>query len=194
MSNNNKIRPVDKYEGSKNKDGLPHGKGKNISIGVDGKISLIEEGVWKNGFLVEGSETLFGNQQNDGSYAIKKEVGKWRFDEKKNYCEEYPSGEGKELYYKNEKDFKNDKPMGYVKGKSLLHLQCHFGQDSISLAKMGADVTGVDFSNVAITEARKLAHELKASVQFIENDVLNLTLEKEFDISQSNLCLSFKFG
>ncbi|MDC3099336.1 hypothetical protein OA337_02095 [Candidatus Pelagibacter sp.] len=106
----------DKYEGSKNKDGLPHGKGKHISFGVDGKISLIEEGIWKNGFLVEGSETIFGNQQNDGSYAIKKEVGKWRFDEKKNYCEEYLSGEGEELYYKNEEDFKNDKPMGYVKG------------------------------------------------------------------------------
>ena len=106
----------DKYEGSKNKDGLPHGKGKHFSFGADGKISLIEEGIWKNGFLVEGSETLFSNQQNDGSYAIKKEVGKWRFDEKKNYCEEFLSGEGEELYYKNEEDFKNDKPMGYVKG------------------------------------------------------------------------------
>ena len=72
--------------------------------------------------------------------------------------------------------------LGSVKGKSLLHLQCHFGQDSISLAKMGAHVTGVDFSNVAITEAKNLATELNASVQFIESDVLNLSLGKEFDV------------
>tara|TARA_B100001250_G_scaffold48722_1_gene38160 strand:+ start:1866 stop:2672 length:807 start_codon:yes stop_codon:yes gene_type:complete len=72
--------------------------------------------------------------------------------------------------------------LGSVKGKSLLHLQCHFGQDSISLAKMGAKVTGVDFSNIAIAEARKLAHELNASVRFVEDDVLNLTLGKEFDV------------
>ena len=37
-----------------------------------------------------------------------------------------------------------------VEGKSLLHLQCHFGQDSMSLARMGAKVTAVDFSNLAI--------------------------------------------
>ena len=34
--------------------------------------------------------------------------------------------------------------LGDVKGKKILHLQCHFGQDSISLARMGAEVTGVD--------------------------------------------------
>ena len=106
----------DKYEGAKNEDGLPHGKGKHVSVGTDGKISFIEEGIWKNGFLVEGSETLFGDEQADGKYAIKKEVGKWRYDEKKNTCEEFLSGEGEELYYKNEEDFKNNKVMGYVKG------------------------------------------------------------------------------
>ena len=106
----------DKYEGSKNKDGLPHGKGKHISFRSDGKLNFIEEGIWKNGFLVEGSETLFGDEQTEGKYAIKKEVGKWRYDEKKNTCEEFLSGEGEELYYKNEEDLKNNKPMGYVKG------------------------------------------------------------------------------
>ena len=100
----------DKYEGARNEDDLPHGKGKHVSIGADGNISCIQEGIWKNGFLVEGSETLFGDKR------IVKEVGKWRYDEKKNFCEEYLSGEGEELYYKNEEDFKNDKPMGYVKG------------------------------------------------------------------------------
>jgi len=38
--------------------------------------------------------------------------------------------------------------IGDIKEKTILHLQCHFGQDSISLAKMGAKVTAVDFSDM----------------------------------------------
>jgi|TARA_Y100001954_G_C15821193_1_gene610033 ubiquinone/menaquinone biosynthesis C-methylase UbiE len=72
--------------------------------------------------------------------------------------------------------------LGNVKGKSILHLQCHFGQDSISLSKMGAKVTAVDFSRVAINEARKLAKELKIDLEFIEKDVLKLDIKKRFDI------------
>ena len=40
--------------------------------------------------------------------------------------------------------------LGDLKGKKVLHLQCHFGQDSISLARMGAEVVGVDLSDKAI--------------------------------------------
>lgn len=46
-------------------------------------------------------------------------------------------------------------------GANLLHLQCHFGQDTLSLARMGATVTGCDFSEVAIQHAQKLAEELQ---------------------------------
>jgi len=46
--------------------------------------------------------------------------------------------------------------LGDIKGKSILHLQCHFGQDSISLSRLGADVTGIDFSDKAIVSAKKL--------------------------------------
>src|SRR5215204_6526315 len=49
--------------------------------------------------------------------------------------------------------------LGDVKGKSILHLQCHFGQDSISLARIGARVTGIDLSDKAIECARKLAKD-----------------------------------
>ena len=72
--------------------------------------------------------------------------------------------------------------LGDVKEKSLLHLQCHFGQDSISLAKMGADVTAVDFSDVAINEAKKISKEMNTSVNFINSNVLELELSKKFDI------------
>ncbi|MGH2624280.1 MAG: class I SAM-dependent methyltransferase, partial [Sphingobacterium sp.] len=44
--------------------------------------------------------------------------------------------------------------LGDIKGKSILHLQCHFGQDTISLSRLGASVTGVDLSDKAIETAR----------------------------------------
>tara|TARA_B110000879_G_scaffold42581_1_gene60156 strand:+ start:2965 stop:3747 length:783 start_codon:yes stop_codon:yes gene_type:complete len=93
-------------------------------------------------------------------------------------------------FYNNE-EFKKGKDslksielnaIGDVKGKSLLHLQCHFGQDSISFARMGAKVTAVDFSDVAINEAKKISEEINVHVNFIESDVLELKLDKEFDI------------
>jgi SAM-dependent methyltransferase len=71
-----------------------------------------------------------------------------------------------------------------VKGKSLLHLQCHFGMDTLSWARMGAEVTGIDFSTNAIEAARKLADDLKIPARFIQSDVLALpdALEGQFDI------------
>ena len=72
--------------------------------------------------------------------------------------------------------------LGNIKAKSLLHLQCHFGQDSISFARMGAKVTAIDFSNVAIHEAKKIAKETNTDINFLESNVLDLQLNKEFDI------------
>ena len=103
------------YKGSKNNEGIPHGKGSNITRTFDGKINSIEEGKWENGYLVEGSHTFYFHN-NDRKYFIKKEIGKWRYDKEKNFCEEDLSGEGQELYYKDENDLKNNKPLGYIKG------------------------------------------------------------------------------
>ncbi len=72
--------------------------------------------------------------------------------------------------------------IGNINNKELLHLQCHFGQDSISLSRKGANVTAVDFSKNAIQHAKKMAQELETSINFIEEDVLQLNLRKEFDI------------
>ncbi len=71
-----------------------------------------------------------------------------------------------------------------VAGKSLLHLQCHFGLDSLSWARRGADVTGVDFSMNAIEAARQLAAELDIAAHFVQSDVLTLpeALDGQFDI------------
>lgn len=74
--------------------------------------------------------------------------------------------------------------LGEVKGKTVLHLQCHFGQDSLSLARRGAKVTGVDFSKKAIEKARQLNQQLKLDASFIESDVYELDrkLDEQFDI------------
>ena len=74
--------------------------------------------------------------------------------------------------------------VGDVRGKTLLHLQCHFGIDSISWARQGAVVTAVDFSPNAIAQARLLAAEVGAGVRFIESDVDALPgrLHEQFDV------------
>lgn len=76
------------------------------------------------------------------------------------------------------------KLLGDVRGKSVLHLQCHFGQDSLSLARMGANVTGVDLSDKAIDYARELAQEMKYDAKFICCDIYDLPgcSTEKFDI------------
>jgi 2-polyprenyl-3-methyl-5-hydroxy-6-metoxy-1,4-benzoquinol methylase len=74
--------------------------------------------------------------------------------------------------------------LGDLSGKSVLHLQCHFGQDSISLARLGAEVTGVDLSDKAIANAKQLAKETKSNTDFICCDIYELPkyLNRQFDI------------
>lgn len=74
--------------------------------------------------------------------------------------------------------------LGNIEGKSILHLQCHFGQDSISLSRLGAEVTGVDLSDKAIERAKEIALKTNSSATFICCDVYDLPnhLDKQFDI------------
>ncbi len=74
--------------------------------------------------------------------------------------------------------------LGNVQNKSILHLQCHFGQDSISLARLGAKVTGIDLSDKAIEAARDLARKAQTDTEFICTDLYNLPniLDRKFDI------------
>jgi ubiquinone/menaquinone biosynthesis C-methylase UbiE len=74
--------------------------------------------------------------------------------------------------------------LGDVKGKRLLHLQCHFGLDTISWARLGAKVTGVDFSETAIELAREIAKKVGVDAEFVCSNVFDLTkvLEGEYDI------------
>jgi SAM-dependent methyltransferase len=74
--------------------------------------------------------------------------------------------------------------IGPVKGKELLHLQCHFGMDTLSWARLGARVTGADFSDRGVELARSLAAELGIDARFVVSNVYDLpaNLAGEFDI------------
>jgi ubiquinone/menaquinone biosynthesis C-methylase UbiE len=74
--------------------------------------------------------------------------------------------------------------LGDLTGKTVLHLQCHFGQDSLSLARMGAKVTGIDISTDAIEKAIFLNDKLGLDAKFINCNVYDLKnyLDEQFDI------------
>jgi SAM-dependent methyltransferase len=74
--------------------------------------------------------------------------------------------------------------LGDLRGKSILHLQCHFGQDTLSLARLGAEVVGVDLSDKAIESAEELAEKTGLSATFVCCNIydLPLHLDRTFDI------------
>jgi len=72
--------------------------------------------------------------------------------------------------------------VGPVENKTLLHLQCHIGTDTLSWALLGAKVTGVDFSPAALEQARSLADQMKLPARFIEAEVQTLDLGETFDV------------
>lgn len=74
--------------------------------------------------------------------------------------------------------------VGDVAGKRLLHLQCHFGMDTLSWARLGADVTGVDFSEKAIAAARRLCRESGTPGRFVLAELYDAPsrLDETFDV------------
>lgn len=79
--------------------------------------------------------------------------------------------------------------LGDISGKSLLHLQCHFGLDTMSWARLGAKVTGVDFSQKAITLAKSLSEELSIPAEFVCCNIYDLPehLSDRFDIVYTSI-------
>ncbi|WP_148614159.1 class I SAM-dependent methyltransferase [Nocardioides rubriscoriae] len=61
--------------------------------------------------------------------------------------------------------------LGSVAGLRGVHLQCHIGTDTVSLARLGARMTGLDFSAASVAQARELAAACGADVEFVESDV-----------------------
>lgn len=79
--------------------------------------------------------------------------------------------------------------LGDVAGRELVHLQCHFGQDTLSWARLGARVTGLDFSAPAIAAARELAAEIGLAATFVEGNVYDAPalLGRQYDIVYTGL-------
>ncbi|MEP5339907.1 MAG: class I SAM-dependent methyltransferase [Algibacter sp.] len=76
------------------------------------------------------------------------------------------------------------KALGDVSGKSLLHLQCHFGQDTLSWSRKGAKCTGVDLSDEGVKLAKKINDELGLDAKFVCCNVLDTSefVKDTFDI------------
>lgn len=74
--------------------------------------------------------------------------------------------------------------LGDITGKRILHLQCHFGQDTISLERLGSIVTGVDLSDKAIESAKQIAKDTNSNAKFICCDIYDLPnyLNEKFDV------------
>lgn len=80
--------------------------------------------------------------------------------------------------------------VGPVEGRTLVHLQCHFGQDTLSWARLGATVAGLDFSPEAIAEARTLAADIGIDAEFEVSDVYDAVAAlggRRFDIVYTGL-------
>jgi len=83
--------------------------------------------------------------------------------------------------------------VGSVVGKKALHLHCHIGSDTLSWVRLGAEVTGVDFSAKSLAVARRLERECGLKARWIESDIETLPskLDQKFDIviaAQGILC------
>jgi len=74
--------------------------------------------------------------------------------------------------------------IGDLRGRTLLHLQCHFGLDTLALARRGAQVTGLDFSGKAIAAARDLARQAAIEANFVEGNVYDAAelIKARFDL------------
>ncbi|MBN1667496.1 MAG: methyltransferase domain-containing protein [Anaerolineales bacterium] len=74
--------------------------------------------------------------------------------------------------------------VGDVRGKSLVHLLCHIGTDTLSWALLGAEVTGIDISGESLKYARQIAAEMGIAARLIEADILEVQerVQEKFDI------------
>jgi ubiquinone/menaquinone biosynthesis C-methylase UbiE len=74
--------------------------------------------------------------------------------------------------------------VGDVEGKDLLHIQCHIGTDTLSWARLGAKVTGSDFSEASLEKAREIANQIGIEARFVQSDTYELpkNLQGDFDV------------
>jgi len=81
------------------------------------------------------------------------------------------------------------KELGDLSGKKLLHLQCHIGTDTLSLARLGAEVTGIDISGESIRAACGLSSRTGLKARFIQTPLFDLpeALDETFDMVYTSI-------
>ncbi|WP_218021593.1 class I SAM-dependent methyltransferase [Nocardia acidivorans] len=75
--------------------------------------------------------------------------------------------------------------LGDIRGLRGVHLQCHIGTDTLSLTRLGANMTGLDFSAASLAQARKLAEDASAAIEYVETEVyeaVNVLGAGQFDL------------
>ncbi|BCY13877.1 bifunctional 2-polyprenyl-6-hydroxyphenol methylase/3-demethylubiquinol 3-O-methyltransferase UbiG [Actinoplanes sp. L3-i22] len=74
--------------------------------------------------------------------------------------------------------------LGDIAGQRAVHLQCHIGTDTVSLSRLGAELTGLDFSGESLKQARALSERAGADIPFVQSDVYAArdVLDGEFDL------------
>lgn len=74
--------------------------------------------------------------------------------------------------------------LGNIKGKQILHPMCHFGMDSLSMVRMGAEVSGFDLSDKAVEKANELGKKLKLNASFVACDYYDFPkhIHQKFDL------------
>ncbi|HOP26987.1 MAG TPA: class I SAM-dependent methyltransferase [Candidatus Sabulitectum sp.] len=79
--------------------------------------------------------------------------------------------------------------LGDISGKRALHLQCHIGTDTLSLARLGAEVTGIDISEESLKAARELSKKTGISARFIRTALFDLpeVLDERFDLVYTSI-------
>lgn len=79
--------------------------------------------------------------------------------------------------------------MGDLTGKKVLHLQCHIGTDTLSLARLGAEVTGIDISGESLKVAERLSAETGLPARFIQTPLFDLpeVLNEKFDLVYTSI-------
>lgn len=79
--------------------------------------------------------------------------------------------------------------LGDLHGKKVLHLQCHIGTDTLSLARLGADVTGIDISGESLKVARQLTERTGLKARFVQVPLFDLqnVLHEKFDMIYTSI-------
>ncbi|TMJ60834.1 MAG: methyltransferase domain-containing protein [Alphaproteobacteria bacterium] len=144
--------------------------------------------------MASTSRGAYGQIKHKAGLLSMSDIGTFLAANRRNWDERVPMHRrDRNGFYAVERFLRDEKPLhaivlgelGDITGKRVIHLQCHFGLDTLALARHGAIVTGLDFSPAAIEEARRLAEATGLSAEFVCANVYDArhAVAGDFDIA-----------